>query len=75
LFWAAMAATASGRVKTTWKYGEELGLAVVDPFRPGERLAAGAMAIGARVIPDAGVPAVIAPLDVATEGGGPAGLS
>jgi hypothetical protein len=53
---------------------EELGLTVLDPFRPGERLAAGAMAIGARVIPDAGVLAVIAPLDVAAEGGGPAGL-
>ena len=53
---------------------EELGVTVLDPLGPGQRLAAGAVPVAAGVVPDAGVVAAIALLDMPAEGGGPAGL-
>ena len=51
---------------------EQVGRPVLDPRGAGQRLAAGAMPIAAAVVPDPGVPAVVALLDMAAERGGAA---
>ena len=52
--------------------GQEVGEARLDPPRLGERLALGAMAIAARMVPGLIGPAVVALEQVPAEGGGPA---
>ena len=49
---------------------EQLGLAIFEPLRAGERLALGAGAMATTVIGDALMAAAVALLDMATEGGG-----
>ena len=49
---------------------EQFGLAMLDPFRPGQRLAFWTMPISARVIGDALVRAGIAPFQVTAQGSG-----
>jgi hypothetical protein len=51
---------------------EQVGGTAIDPRRTGQGLTARAMAIPAAVVPDAGVPAAVALLDVAAEDGGAA---
>ncbi|MBP2239447.1 hypothetical protein J2Z31_006000 [Sinorhizobium kostiense] len=53
---------------------EELGAAILQPLRSGQRLAAGAMPVAAAVEGDAPVAALIARFDVAAEGSSPAQL-
>lgn len=49
---------------------EQVRRAGVDPGRARQRLTRGAMAIPAAVVPDAPIPAAVALLDVAAQGGG-----
>ena len=52
--------------------GQEVGQARLDPPRLGERLALGAVAIAARMVPGLIRPAVVALQQVPAQGGGPA---
>ena len=59
----------SGTVKTKWKYSvfKKLGLTILEPLSPGERLAFWAMPIAARVKRIALMAALITLLHMATQ--------